>query len=173
MCKHNDDLKPRASSTVSKPSQHTQFPVNTSSPSCAKAASGPRMMRRGSTGYVHRSKARRQSGAAVVGIHHAGEDFLKLNEVIMERTDSIKLLKKYQEEEEGDEQKQEAQAPHPAGDANPDPLKRIYRRKPRRMSGCVASMEDIKVDLPSLLQRENSVHLIKKRMPSRRASITY
>ena len=162
MCKYTDDMQHGTMSKVGvpKPTMPLKLPVNTARP---RIGPGPRMMRRASTGYVHRTKTRRQSGDAVSDIH-APDDFLKLHEAVLERSDSIKLFKQYQQDYE--EKKQE----EPATNVEP---KRIYRRKPRRMSGCAVSKEELQVDLPCLLQRENSVHLIKKRIPCRRASMTY
>ena len=125
---------------------------------------GPRMMRRASTGYTtphHRTKARRQSGMAVEDIL-APDDFLSRHESALDRTDSIKLFKLHNHTEDTVKKQQKEEEPA-----------RIYRRKPRRMSGCAVSAEAIRGDLPCLLQRENSVRLIKERLPSRRASMTH
>ncbi|CAB9496662.1 expressed unknown protein [Seminavis robusta] len=158
------------------------FPVNAARPPVgdgARIVRGPRMVRRCSTGYVRRSKARRQSGAAVNEILEM-QDFQKFENSLLDRKDSLRLIRGVSHMLEDSAKELEEAVQDDAEDAAPeqdsDMVMRIYRRKPRRMSGCAVSgttMEGIKTNMPCLLQRENSIDLSQKRMRSRRASMTF
>jgi hypothetical protein len=137
-----------------------------------------------SDGFIpkcRRTKPRHQSGCAVSFLQESSQ--LKDNRSMVERKDSVKLLKdaehRYYDEEvivveqqDNNDTKDDAKESAPTQTGR----RRFHRNKPRRQSGPsvmdVESIDTLRKRMELFFDRENSVRLIQKRLPSRRASMS-